>query len=266
MCRVLGVSTSGYYAWRNHDVCERAKQDGVLRQKIRAIHRRSDQTYGAPRIHEALRGSERIRVGRKRVARLMVVEGIHGVTRRRRVFTTRREAGARPAADLLARDFTASGPDQKWVADITFVSTGQRFLYLAVVLDVWSRRVVGWAMDVHLRSELVLDALEMALRQRCPKAVIHHSDQGTQYTSMAFALRCKRAGVRVSMGSTGDAYDNALCESFFATLKCERLKRRTYRTRAEARRSVFEYIEGWYNCHRLHSKLGYVALAAFERR
>ena len=153
----------------------------------------------------------------------------------------------RPAPDLVDRDFSVSGPDQLWVADITYVPTWAGFLYLAVVLDAWSRRVVGWAMATHLRTELVLDALDMALWQRRPEAVIHHSDQGTQYTSIAFGLRCKQAGVRPSMGSVGDAYDNAMCESFFATLECELLEQCRFRTQAEARLAVFGFIEGWYN-------------------
>ncbi len=169
------------------------------------------------------------------------------------------------AADLVNRDFTANGPDQLWVADITYISTWAGFLYLAVVVDAWSRRVVGWAMATHLRAELVLEVLNMALWQRQPEAVIHHSGQGCQYTSIAFGLRCRKAGVRPSMGSTGDCYDNALCERFFATLECERLDRRNYRTQAEARMSVFQYVEGWYNLHRRHSALGYLSPMNFEK-
>ncbi|MQA91957.1 MAG: IS3 family transposase [Gemmatimonas sp.] len=170
--------------------------------------------------------------------------------------TTRRDRHARPAPDLVERDFTAEGPDQLWVADITYIPTGAGFLYLAVVLDAWSRRVVGWAMATHLRTTLVLDALNMALEQRRPQAVIHHSDQGTQYTSIAFGSRCREMGVRPSMGSVGDCYDNALCESFFATLECELLERNRFGAQREARRAVFEFIEGWY-LFRIRNKYHY---------
>jgi putative transposase len=192
--------------------------------------------------------------------------GIAGVSRRRFVSTTVRDRDARPAPDLVQRDFRAEGPDRLWVADITYVPTWAGFLFLAVVLDAWSRKVVGWAMTTHLRTELVLAALEMALFRRRPKDVVHHSDQGTQYTSIAFGLRCRAAGVRPSMGSVGDAYDNALCESFFATLECELLDRRPLRTQAEAQLAVFEFIEGWYNPQRRHSAIGYLSPNEFERR
>jgi putative transposase len=205
--------------------------------------------------------------GQKRVARLMRQEGIVGVSRRRRgPKTTKRNADARPAADLVERDFTAAGPDQLWVADITYIPTWSGFLYLAVVLDAWSRRIVGWAMATHLRTELVLDALDMAVWQRRPEQVIHHSDQGTQYTSIAFGLRCKEIGVRPSMGSVGDAYDNAMCESFFATLECELLDQQRFPTQAEAKMAVFDFIEGFYNPRRRHSSLGQISPINFERR
>jgi putative transposase len=177
-----------------------------------------------------------------------------------------RDAEARPAPDLVERQFVAEAPDRLWVADITYIPTWAGFLYLAVVVDAWSRRVVGWAMATHLRTELVLTALEMALWQRRPREVIHHSDQGTQYTSIAFGQRCRAAGVRPSMGSVGDCFDNALCESFFATLECELLDRQCFRTPAEARMAVFDFLEGWYNPHRRHSALGYLSPAEFERR
>jgi putative transposase len=164
------------------------------------------------------------------------------------------------------RDFTAEGRDRLWVADITYIPTWSGFLYLAVVVDAWSRRVVGWSMATHLRTELVLEALNMALEQRRPREVIHHSDQGTQYTSVAFGQRCREAGVRPSMGSVGDCFDNAMCESFFATLECELLDRRRFKTQVEARLAVFEFLEGWYNRHRRHSALGYLSPAEFERR
>ena len=175
-----------------------------------------------------------------------------------------RQPGALRAPDLVKRDFAVAGPNQLWVADITYILTWTGFLYLAVVVDAWSRRVVGWAMASHLRTELVLDALEMAIHQRRPAAVIHHSDQGSQYTSIAFGKRCREAGVRPSMGSLADCYDNALCESFFATLECELLDRHRFRSQQEALGSGFEFIEGWYNPHRRHSSLGYASPAKYE--
>ena len=265
MCRILGVSPSGYYAWLGRSPSTRAREDTVLLEKIEAIHKRSDGTYGSPRIHAEI-VEQKTRVGRKRIARLMRGAGLVGVSRRKSCWTTRRDSDAKPAPDLVDRDFTAEGPDRLWVADITYIPTWAGFLYLAVVLDAWSRRVIGWAMATHLRTELVLDALNMALGQRRPDDVIHHSDHGCQYTSLAFGQRCTEAGVRPSMGSVGDAYDNALCESFFATLECELLDRRRFRTQVEARLAVFEYIEGWYNPHRRHSALQYNSPINYERR
>jgi putative transposase len=263
LCRVLEVSTSGYYAWLSRPPSRRSREDVVLMQRIRWIHLRSRGTYGVPRIHAEL-ADEGVRVGRKRVARLMRTAGLRGVSRRKYVRTTIREARSRPAPDLVQRNFMAAGPNRLWVADITYISTWAGNLYLAVVLDAWSRRVVGWAYATHLRTELVLDALEMAIRQRRPKGVIHHSDQGSQYTSLAFGKRCREAGVRPSMGSVGDAYDNALCESFFATLECELVDRYRFRSPGEAARAVFEFIEGWYNPHRRHSSLGYASPIRYE--
>ena len=191
--------------------------------------------------------------------------GLVGASRRRGgVITTKRDKEARPAPDLVDRNFTAMKPNQLWVADITFVPTASGFLYLAVVLDAWSRKIVGWSMAIHLRAELVLDALEMAIGQRKPANVIHHSDQGSQYTSLAFGKRCQEAGVRPSMGSVGDAYDNAMCESFFATLECELLDRRRFASQVEARMACFSFIEGWYNPVRLHSALGYRSPMTYE--
>ena len=204
-------------------------------------------------------------MGRKRVARLMRRAGLAGASRRKRAWTTKRDRDARPAPDPVEREFTAEGPDRLWVADITCIPTWTGFLYLAVVLDAWSRKIVGWAMATHLRTELVLDALNMALGQRRADDVIHHSDQGCQYTSIAFGLRCKQAGVRPSMGSVADCYDNAMCESFFATLECELLDQKSLRSQVEARMAVFDFIEGWYNPHRRHSALGYQSPNAFER-
>jgi putative transposase len=262
---VLGVSRSGYYAWLEREPSDRTKANAALLEEIKEIHAWSDGTYGAVRITEELRARAH-EVGVNRVARLMRAAGIEGVSRRRGTRTTVRGEETRPAPDLVDRDFTATGPDQLWVADITYVPTWAGFLYLAVVLDAWSRRIVGWAMATHLRTELVLDALNMALWQRRPEAVIHHSDQGSQYTSLAFGRRCDEMSVRPSMGSVGDAYDNAMCESFFATLECELLDRRTFRTPAEGRTSVFRYIEGWYNPHRRHSALGYMSPINFEKQ
>ena len=265
MCRVLGVSTSGYYAWVGREPSKRACEDEVLRKRIEAIHQRSSGTYGRPRVHAELRENG-VRVGCKRVSRLMRQAGLQGASRRKRYRTTVRERDARPAPDLVDRKFTVDRPDQLWVADITYIPTGAGFLFLAVVLDAFSRRIVGWAMAHHLRTELVLDALNMALGQRRPKSVIHHSDQGCQYTSIAFGMRCKQAGVRPSMGSVGDCYDNAMCESFFATLECELLDRKRFANQVEARMAIFEFIEGWYNSHRRHSSLHYLSPMEFERR
>jgi putative transposase len=264
LARVLGVSASGYYAWANRRPSRRAVQDAALLDQIRVFHRTSRGTYGTPRIHRDLRAAG-VRVGRKRVARLMKQAGLRGVSRRKWVRTTVRSAMGRPAPDLVQRQFVAAAPNQLWVADITYIPTWAGILYLAVVLDVWSRRVIGWAMETHLRTELVMAALDMAVDQRRPRQVIHHSDQGCQYTSVAFGLRCRTAGVRPSMGSLGDCYDNALCESFFATLECELLDRVTLHTPAEARRIVFEFIEGWYNPTRRHSALDYESPISFER-
>ena len=180
--------------------------------------------------------------------------------------TTRRDKDARPAPDLVDRNFSPTAPNQLWVADITYVPTPAGLLYLAVVLDAWSGKILGWSMANHLRTELVLDAMAMAVGQRRPKDVIHHSDQGSQYTSVAFGKRCGEAGVRPSMGSVGDAYDNAMAESFFATLEREVLNRRPFKTQYEARMAVFEWLEGWYNPHRRHSSLGYLSPVTFERR
>lgn len=264
MCSLLGVSPSGYYAWRWRPRSSRSVADEKLLVRIRAIHQRSRGTYGAPRVQAEL-AFQGLPVSRKRVARLMREAGLQGASRRRHPTTTVRDRHARPAPDLVERHFATEGRDRLWVADITYIPTRSGFLYLAVVVDAWSRRVVGWAMACHLRTELVLGALNMALRQRRPAGVIHHSDQGVQYTSFGFGQRCRQAGVRPSMGSVGDCYDNALCESFFATLECELLARRSFATPAEAQRAVFDFIEGWYNLQRRHSALGYRSPAEFER-
>ena len=264
MCRVLEVSTSGYYEWRNRKPSTRAQKDAVLTELICEIHSMSHGTYGSPNIQSEL-ADRGWKIGRKRVARLMKAAGLQGVTRRKSAWTTRRSSSSRPAPDLVDRDFSADGPDKLWVADITYIPTWQGFLYLAVVLDVWSRRVVGWSMSNHLRTDLVLAAFNTAVQQRRPTDVIHHSDQGCQYTSYAFGKRCRDLGVRPSMGSVGDCYDNALCESFFASLECELIDRVTFHTRREARLAVFRWIEAWYNPKRRHSSIGRVSPVNFER-
>ncbi len=264
MARVLGVSTSGYYAWLKRPRSARERSDAALVERMQAIHRRSRGTYGAPRIQAEL-ADDRVLVSRKRVARLMRESGLSGVSRRKRPTTTRRAASARPAPDLVDREFAAEAPDRLWLADITYVPTLSGFLYLAVVLDVFSRRIVGWAMDSSLATELVLGALEMAIAQCRPEEVIHHSDQGSQYTSLAFGKRCRDAGIALSMGSVGDCYDNAMAESFFASLECELLDRTTFRNRAEAKTELFRWIEGWYNPHWRHSGIGHQSPINFER-
>jgi putative transposase len=265
MCRVFGVSPSGFYAWHERKPSARALEDARITVRIRHYHARSRGAYGAPNIHADLR-DEGIRVGKKRVARLMRADGLRGVCRRKWVTTTMRNPDAAPAPDLVERHFSADAPNRLWVADITYIPTWAGFLYLAVVLDAFSRRIVGWAMAEHLKTDLVLSALNMAIGQRRTRGVVHHSDQGTQYTSIAFGLRCKEAGIRPSMGTVGDAYDNAMCESFFATLECEVLDRRRFPTKAEARMAMFEFIEGWYNPTRRHSGLGRISPIEFERR
>lgn len=219
-----------------------------------------------PRVRAELMGQGE-QVSRKRIARLMRRARLRGVSRRRGfVITTRRDAYRRPAPDLVNRRFIAERPDQLWVADMTYVPTWAGFIYLAVVLDAWSRRVVGWSIGEHMTAELVLAALNMALAQRRPDSVIHHSDQGCQYTSVAFGKRCREMGVRPSMGSVGDAYDNAMAESFFASLECELLDRRSFRSKTEGRLALFTWLEGWYNPRRRHSRLGYLSPANFERK
>lgn len=263
LCRVLFVSPSGYYAWDEREPSARSKSDAELLRKIHVIHDESRGTYGVPRVHAVL-AKDGIFVGKKRVARLMRKAGLEGVSRRKKYRSTR-DKDARPAPDLVEREFKATAPNQLWVADITYVPTWANFLYLAVVLDVFSRRIVGWAMDTHLRAELVVDALNMAVGQRNPSTVIHHSDQGCQYTSLAFGLRCREIGVKPSMGSVGDAYDNAMCESFFATLECELLDRRRFKNPLEARLAIFDFIEGFYNPRRIHSALDYRSPVEYEK-
>jgi putative transposase len=265
LCRVLDVSTSGDSAWRNRRPSARAQADALLRARIRAIHAASRGTYGVPRVQIEL-ATQGSCVSRKRIARLRQAEGLAGVSRRKTFRTTVRERSAEPAPDLVARDFTAPAPDRLWVADITYVPTAAGFLYLAVVEDAFSRRIIGWAMATHLRTELVLAALDRALGQRRPHGVIHHCDHGGQYTSLAFGGRCREAGVRPSMGSVGDAYDTALCESFFATLECELLDRTAFKNPTEARTALFDFIEGFYNPQRRHSSIEYLSPMNYESR
>ena len=265
MSEVFQVSRSGFYSFLRYRPSQRAVEDAELLKAIRDIHQSSYQTYGSPRIHAELR-ERGIHVGRKRVERLMREDGLVGVSRRKYHNTTQRDPKARPAPDLVQRDFTATQRNTLWVADITYIPCMAGFLYLAVVLDVFSRRIVGWSMQKRQTSQIVLDALDMALQQRKPKAVIHHSDQGAQYTSIAFGNRCAQMGIRPSMGSVGDAYDNAMCESFFASLECELLDRNRFQTQAEAKIAVFQYIEGWYNPARRHSALGYLSPINYENK
>jgi putative transposase len=243
----------------------RRRVDIGLLARIHAIHRKSKGCYGSPPIHAELRDEHQIRVGCKRVARLMRETGLKGVTPKAFVRTTQSD-GAEVRSDLVERKFRASAPDQLWVADITYIPTWAGSIYLAIVLDVFSRKVVGWAIESHLRTELVLQAMNTAIEQRRPTLVVHHSDHGCQYTSYAFGKRCQEMNVVPSMGSVGDAYDNAMAESFFATLEREVLNRRRLKTHAEARMAIFEWIEGWYNTQRRHSALGYLSPNNFERR
>lgn len=271
-CAVLQVARSGFYAWRRRErvgaTSARTRQDATLTERIVAIHRESAGTYGSPRVHAELR-AEQVRCARKRVERLMRQTGLHGCRRPvRRVRTTVADPAAAPATDLVRRAFAPAAigaPDRLWVADLTYVATGDGWLYLAAVLDAFSRRVVGWSMADHLRTDLVLDALTMALQRRQPAAgLIHHSDHGCQYTAVAFGTHLQAAGLVASTGSVGDCFDNAVAESFFATLKVELLHRGEWPTRDAAKSAIFRFIETWYNTRRRHSTLGYLSPSAFE--
>lgn len=264
MCKVLKVSRSGYYDWKDRPPSRRSREDAALIDEIHQSHKRSRETYGSPRVHAELR-SIGVRCGRKRVARLMRKEGLRGCIRGRGKRTTHRNKHAVPAEDLVRREFAAPAPNKLWTADITYVSTDEGFLYLAFVLDAYSRRLVGWAMESHLRTELVLDALEMAVWRRKPApGLIHHSDQGVQYTSLSFGKRLEEAGIVPSMGRVGCALDNAISESFVATLKAELVSRLRFPSREVAKRAIFEYLEAFYNRTRIHSSLGYRSPADFE--
>jgi putative transposase len=257
MCRVLEVSRSGFHAWAAREPSARAVADLVLLERIAEIHKDSHRTYGSPRVHAELRLQDGVGVGRKRVERLMREAALSGQARRRRAKTTIRVQGVRTAPDLVERDFNPTAINRLWCADITYIRTWEGWLYLASVMDCYSRRIVGWAIADHLRAELVVDALEMAVKRRRPDAgLIHHSDQGSQYTSLIFTSRCRGVGIDVSMGSRGDCFDNAVMESFHASLKKDVIHRQSWPTKAEARTAVFNYIEAFYNRRRRHSTLG----------
>jgi putative transposase len=267
LCRTLGVSRQSFYAWCQRGPSARTRADQQLLEQIRKIHRASRGTYGAPRVHAELCDDYGVGVGRKRVARLMRAHGLVGCHRRRRRGLTRSDPAATPAPDLVGRLFDPGAPDRTWFADISYVPTGQGWLYLAAVLDGCSRRVVGWAMAEHLRAELAVDALQMALQQRQPaQGLICHSDRGSQYTAGVYGQALETAGARQSMGRVATCFDNAACESFFATLKTELVHTRAWPTRQAARTAIYEYIEVFYNRRRRHSSLDYLSPAEYERR
>ena len=268
MCELLGVSESGYFAWSRRAPSDRELTDAWLTERIRRIHAASGGRYGSPRVH-AMLAREGIGVGEKRVARLMRAASLQGAYRRRRRGCTVRVDGVEPFPDRVGRDFRPEAPDRAWCADIKQIRTGEGWLYLAAVQDLFSRRIVGWSMAAHMRSELVVDALQMALAaRRPPKGTIHHSDHGGQYISLALGQAAHDAGIAQSMGAVGTCYDNAVAETFFATLTKERLlhdaPKAGWATRAELRSAVFEYIEGFYNPTRLHSTLGMRSPVEYE--
>jgi putative transposase len=265
ICRILGVSRSGFHAWELRPPSDRAVSDAWLTERIRKLHERSRGSYGARRIHLDLR-DEGIHVGRKRVERLMRAAGLSGYVKRRKGKTTIRVEGVRAAEDLVDRNFVADGPNQLWMSDIKEIPTWEGKLYLASVLDCFSRKVVGWSMRAEMPAELVVDALEMSLARRQPTGqLIHHSDHGSQYVALIFGQRLREAGIAQSMGSVGDCYDNAVCESFHATLEKELLKGRSFKTRQEAKTAIFDWVEAWYNPTRRHSRLGYRSPDQYER-
>jgi putative transposase len=269
LCGVLGVTKAGYYAWRNREPSRRALEDERLNGLICRIFEQSEQTYGAPRIHAELADDYGLRVGKKRVARLMRQLGIEGVSRRgkRRYKTTIPAKEAPAAPDLVRRSFQAAGPNRLWVADITYVATWEGYLFLACVIDAWSRRIVGWSMRDDLKADLVVDALGMALTRRRPQpGLVHHSDRGSQYTSVAIGKTMQDAAILPSMGRRGDAFDNAVAESFFASLETELLDRRTFKSRDQARLALFQWIESFYNTRRRHSAIGYLSPDKYEQK
>lgn len=266
MCRVLGVSRSGFHAWENRTPSARAVEDARLLGRIREIHGQNRRVYGSPRIHAELVLGDGERIGRKRVERLMRQAAIAGTVTKKRGRTTVRVPGVRVCDDLVDRAFAAAAPDRLWVADITYLRTWEGWLFLVAVQDLFSRRIVGWSMADHMRTELVTDALQMALAQRRPEpGLIWHSDQGSQFVSLAFGQQARAAGIAQSMGSKGDCFDNAVAESFFATLKKELIHGRSWPSKAELRTEVFEYIEIFYNRRRRHSTLGFLSPAQFEQ-
>ncbi len=265
MCRVLEVSRSGFHAWAAREPSARALADAALSARIAEIHAESGDTYGSPRVHAELRLEDGVRVARKRVERLMRRAGLSGMVPRRRGRTTVSVPGIRTAPDLVERDFNSTAINRLWCADITYIRTWEGWLYLASVMDCYSRRIVGWALADHLRAELVTDALEMAVARRRPgSGLVHHSDRGSQYTSLVFTRRCRSVGIDVSMGSRGDCFDNAVLESFHASLKKDVIQRQSWPTKAEARTAIFNYIEVFYNRRRRHSTLGMLSPVEFE--
>jgi len=266
MCRALQVNRTSFYAWERRPPSERALVDAWLTELIKDIHEAKRMVYGAPRIHAELRMAHSIRVGRKRVERLMKNAGISGLVKVKRGRTTIHVPGVRVADDLVERRFQAQAPNVLWLADITYLRSWEGWLYLAAIQDAYSRRIVGWSIAEHMRPELVTDALEMAVHRRRPQpGLIHHSDQGSQYVSLGFGQTARNAGIAISMGSKGDAYDNAVAESFFATLKKELIHRQSWPTRQELSRAVFEYIEEFYNHERRHSTLNMHTPASYEQ-
>lgn len=266
MCELLGVSRSGLHEWATRAPSDRALTDAWLLERIRAIHEENLKVYGSPRIHAELRMQHGIRVSRKRVERLMRQAGISGLAPKRRQRTTIRVPGVRVADDLVERNFKPAAANVLWVADVTYLKSWEGWVYLAAVQDAFSRRIVGWQMAQHMEASLVVDALKMAISQRHPEpGLIHHSDQGSQYVSLAFGLAAKGAGIARSMGSRGDCYDNSVAETFFATLKKELIHRHSWPTRRELISAVFEYIEGFYNPRRRHSTLGMLSPAEYEQ-
>lgn len=264
LCRVLKVSRSGYHAWFYRLPSRRKVEDSALTEQIREVHERSRGTYGYPRVHAELRALG-VECGRRRVARLMREDGLRGCMRGKRRSTTRPDGDAVPAPDLVDRRFLAARPNRLWLADITYLPSREGFLYLAFILDACSRRIVGWAMANHLRTELVTAALEMALWRRDPApGLIHHSDRGSQYTALSFGERLQEADVFPSMGRVGSALDNAMAESFVSTLKAE-MGEPLFATREAARTATFDYMEGFYNPVRRHSSIGYMSPAEYER-
>ena len=267
MCRTLSISASGYYAWRARPECRRALANRALLDDIRLVHAQSSGCYGSPRVHAALRRRGRP-VGRSRIERLMRRAGLRGLAALpRRTRTTDSRHGCPIAPNRLQRDFTAQAPDQIWLADLTYIPTGEGWLYLAAILDMHTRKIVGWCMRETLHAEIALEALSMAVRRQRPAyGLIHHSDRGIQYAAEAYRSALSASGITPSMSRKGDCWDNAPMESFFHTLKTERVHHRIYATRAEARRDLFGYIEGFNNSHRLHSALGYLSPAEMERK